>query len=210
MFAVLGNIEFQVVGSPESLKRDSSVSFPEHKVVENKPKLQFTGPELDEVTIDLQFHKSFANPRARRDAIYAARDAANALPLVFGNGEHWGSFVIVRASETHKWNAADGTPVAIQMNLQLKEWAPDTNIDPAAPPQPSTPPLALVPPGTLQPGQTVAGTIITNPETGAQVVVFAGPATGASAIASNPAAAGGASPDAMPNDIPVSTIVRAA
>jgi phage protein U len=207
MFAVLGTIEFQVVGSPESLKRDSKVTFPEHKVVENKPKLQFTGPELDEVTIDLQFHQEFTNPRAQRNAIYAARDAHQALALVFGNGEHWGSFVIVSASETHKWNAADGTPVAIAMSLVLKEWVPDTNIDPAAPPTPATPPLGLAAAGAA--GFVVAARQIVDPKTGAPVLVFTGPAVGTSAITSNPQPAGNSSPDVMPDDIPVSTIVRA-
>lgn len=203
MFGVLGTIEFEAMGSPESIRRESAVNYPEHKVVQDKPKLQFLGPELDEVTLELRFHQRFTNPRLSRDAIYMARDAHMPLPLVFATGEHWGIFVITKAVETHKWMASDGTPLALDLSLSLKEWV--TDIDASTPPQPATPPLALVNPGQLQPGKSPAGTIVANPNTGARVVAFQQPITGASALVNNPAPSG---PNLLFTDVFTDSITR--
>lgn len=207
MFAVLGTIEFDALGSPEGIQRDRAMTFAEHKVVEGTPRLQQIGAGLDRLELDLLFHVSFTTPRAQRDALYAALDAARALALVWGNGEHWGYYVIESASETQRWLATDGNPIALAMRVQLKTWALDSEFDPLAPPTPATPPLALVKLGELAPGQSVAGTVLTNPETGAQIVVFAKPITGASALVNNPPSS--APGNTTASDVSTSAIVRA-
>ena len=209
MFAVLGNIEFEALGSPEQMRRERAMHFAEHKVVEGFPRLQQIGNELDQISIDLKFHRSFTNPRAQRDAIHAALDAGKALALVWASGEHWGYFVIEKATDTGQHLAADGNPIALEMNLSLKAWAPDSEFDPLAPPKPDTPPLALVSPGALAPGQSVAGTVVTNPDTGAQVVIFEAPITGASALTHNPVPSGASGPAVLYTDAPPSAITRA-
>src|SRR5579871_4083352 len=100
VFAALGEILFQVVGSPEGMRSSRGWSYAEHKVVEDLPRLQWVGDELEEITLELKFHAQFANPAESRDLIYAAADTHLALPLVFMTGRYAGDFVIVKAEET--------------------------------------------------------------------------------------------------------------
>jgi phage protein U len=195
MFATLGNIFFEVVGSPESMRTSRSWRYAEHPLVEALPKLQFMGAELDQVELELKFHASFCNPAAQRDAIYAAGDAAQALPLVFGNGVHKGYFVITEAEETALQLTDDGDEIAIQMHVTLREYALGTEIDPQSPPKPATPPIGLVP--APAPGATTS----TTP---------AAPNTGASAILGAASAPGALTPSLNPDNVPPASIVRSA
>jgi len=146
MFAVLGEIEFQVLSSPHSFERRKPVDYAEHKIVEGKPRLQATGDGLEILTFEMLFHASFVNPDDQLAALEAAAGDHRARALVFGNGVHRGYFVISEISETAIASAADGTRIAARATVTLKEWAPDSQLtDPAAPPKPATPPLAVVP-----------------------------------------------------------------
>lgn len=196
MFCVLGNITFQALGSPEVLDSSSASSYAEHKTVESMPRLQWVGEELEELSLDIMLHVSFSNPAADLAQLQAARKAHQAMALVFGNGYHAGYFVITKLSKSPKQLAADGSIIAIELKLQLKQWAQSIEVDPTAPPQPaSTPPGMIV--GNLKPGQQVAGAV--NPVTG--VVTFPATQAGVSAAVISPqeaAVLGGADPNAVP------------
>ena len=69
MFAVLGDIEFEVVGSPESYESADGYDFPEQRVIESKPRLQWVGDELERLNFELMWHASFTNPASTARAV---------------------------------------------------------------------------------------------------------------------------------------------
>ena len=65
MFAVLGDIEFELITYWDGFEATFGVDYAEHARIEGKPGLQFIGDRLDEIQISLVFHQHW---RARRRA----------------------------------------------------------------------------------------------------------------------------------------------
>jgi len=65
LFAVLGEIPFQVVGSPEGYESRRGYDFAEHRVIESKPRLQWLGNDLERLKFELRLHSSFTDPAAK-------------------------------------------------------------------------------------------------------------------------------------------------
>src|ERR1700749_1556885 len=94
MFATLGAVTFELLGSPYAYEASYRWTYAEHEVVEARPLLQWISEELQIISIDLRFHASFTDPAAQLDSLLATARAHSAQALVLGNGEHQGYFVI--------------------------------------------------------------------------------------------------------------------
>jgi len=206
MFALLGEILFEVLISPEAFRASNAYSYAEHKVIEARPRLQWLSTDLQKISLDLGFHVAFTNPAQQMNLLRAAAEDHQARPLVFGNGLHRGYFVIESLEETHQQLADDGSYVAISARVELREWVPGADFDPFAPPRRSTPP-----PGTLRalqtgtpPPQSLITSLAAAPGVSYSAATYSQP--GVSGIA-------GTGPSAVtpgnPDDVPLSTIVRA-
>jgi phage protein U len=215
MFALLGEIPFEVIGSPETLESLRTYEYAEHKVVEGRPRLQWVADGLEMITLQMLFHASFTNPALQLGLLQAAAADHGASPLLFGNGVHRGYFIVISFETASKQLSQAGDPIAILARVNLKEWPLGAELDPSAPPRPTTPPLGIV---IAQPG-AATGTIpysapqaITSTVTPPSAVYLppALAAPGVSPILNNPALAGTTSPALLPNDVPTGWIVRAA
>ena len=122
MFAQLGDISFELITYFDGLEGKKSYTFAEHQVIEGKPRLQFIGEGLDEITIQLRFHVQYCDPYAEFKRIQEAAATHQALPFVFGNGIYKGQFVITEIGDTVENTAADGTLIAMGARVALKEW----------------------------------------------------------------------------------------
>src|SRR5712691_10545344 len=109
MFALLDEIFFEVLTSPEAFRASSEYTYAEHKVVEAAPRLQWLANELQKISLELNFHAAFVNPKTQMDLLRAAAEDHQARALIFGNGVHRGYFVIDSIEETHQQLAADGS-----------------------------------------------------------------------------------------------------
>jgi phage protein U len=128
VFAVLGDIPFEVIGSPEGYESADGYDFPEQRVIESKPRLQWVGDELERLSFDLMWHSSFTNPGAQLAQLRANAALHLALPLVFGDGDFRGFFVIESIKVKSQQLSASGAPIAIRVALALKEWVADPQL----------------------------------------------------------------------------------
>lgn len=122
MFLLLGDIGLAKLTSPTDMDLRRAYSYPEHLVAEGKPLMQFTGTALDEINLSLLIHADFAVPQTMWDDLTALSDRHDAFPLSQGNGLLLGWFVITEISRTTTVAAADGTLLAIEVKLGLKEY----------------------------------------------------------------------------------------
>lgn len=198
-FAVLGNITFEAISSPESIQASHAWKFAEHPTVESTPKLQFIGNELKEISLEILLHVSFASPASDTAALEAAAEAHQAMALIFGNGDHWGYYVITKLTKNPVKLAADGSIIAITLKLELKQWVKSDAL--AQLPSPESAPGMIV--GALAPGQSVAGVVAAD-----GTVSFPAPQAGTSAIVSNPAASGAPEEGDDPDLVPTTTAAR--
>jgi phage protein U len=189
VFAVLGEIQFEVVGSPEGYESSGAYDFSEQRVIESKPRLQWVGDQLDRLNFDLMWHASFTNPAAQLALLRATAAQHLALPLVFGDGGFRGFFVVESIAVKSQQLSAGGAPIAIRVALALKEWIAN--------------PLVLsrtLPAKPLQPlGLTSAGK-----------EAASGNLPGISVLLNNPSAMGTSGPELIAGDVSATVIVRGA
>jgi phage protein U len=99
MFAVLGEILFEVLTSPAGFRAQTEYHYAEHQVLEAPSRLQWLADGLQRITLELGFHVAFTNPYLQMTLLYTAAELHGALPLVFGNGIYRGFFVIESIEE---------------------------------------------------------------------------------------------------------------
>ena len=190
MFAVLGDIPFQVVGSPESLSDSRGYDYAEHRVIQDRPVLQWLADDLETIQLEMLLHQSFTNPTVNLLLLLQAAESHAALPLVFGNGYFRGYFVIVKIDTLSKQLSGTGDLFAITVRLSLRE--SPVSFDPAAPAIPSFVPIGIA--------------AAANPTTPGQAL----PAGGVSALLGPITPVAPIAPSLRPNDVSISTIVRSA
>jgi phage protein U len=193
VFAVLGDIQFEVVGSPEGYESAGAYDFPELRVIESKPRLQWVGDELERLSFDLMWHASFTNPAAQLALLRATAAQHLALPLVFGNGGFRGFFVIESIKVKSQQLSAGGAPIAIRVALALKEWIAG---------------LQLLSSTRRAGAFSLLG--LATASTGTVAGVSAGLTSGLSALLSTLSATGPNTPELEANDVSASVIVRSA
>ena len=88
MFAVLGDIEFELITYWDGFEATFGVDYAEHARIGGKPGLQFVGDRLDEIQITLVFHQHYCVPDVELARLRTAMKAHQALALVFGNGDY--------------------------------------------------------------------------------------------------------------------------
>lgn len=143
MLCVLGKIEFHRLSwKSHTVKR--AVNYAQHGRIKGKPLLEPVFDELVEISVELAWHKMFADPATSIAQIEAALAEKLPLPLVMG-GRFVGVFVIKETTETPVFYLNNSLLMASGITLQLLEYAgplPDEAFGP-----PSS--LAIAKPGVM-------------------------------------------------------------
>lgn len=133
MFAVLGDIEFELITYWDGFEMTSGVDYAEHARIEGKPGLQFIGDRLDEIQIALVFHQHYCVPDTKLTRLRTAMKAHQALALVFGNGDYRGWFVITDITAVSEQTDSTGNVLAMNATVSLREYTGDPK-NPLKPP----------------------------------------------------------------------------
>lgn len=128
MFAQLGDIRFDLITYFDGLNASKKIDYAEHATIEGKPKLQYIGEALETINIKLSFHADFCDPAGELRRLKDAASRYEPLPFVFGNGLYKGNYVIEEITETVQQSFSDGTVMAVEVEVRLKEWIKDQAI----------------------------------------------------------------------------------
>lgn len=128
MYAQLGDIRFDLITYFDGLDASKKFDYAEHAIIEGKPHLQFIGEALETLKIKLNFHSSFCNPEIELKRLKDAVSMHEPLPFVFGNGVYKGNYIIEEINENIQHTFKDGTLMAIDVEVSLKEWVKDKGI----------------------------------------------------------------------------------
>jgi phage protein U len=123
MFAQLGNIIFHGLFGFESFESTDNPTYAQHDLINAKPVLQPTGFELEELTITIKMHGEFCNPSESIAALKKSKTSFEVLPLIKGNGQYLGDFVIAEMGHIETATFADGTILEATVTLLLREYA---------------------------------------------------------------------------------------
>ena len=125
MFAVFGDIYFDLPTYFDGLNTACNAEFAEHKVIEAKPRLQYTGDQLNEINIEIALHAFFCIPQDNLEQLRDALADHKARDFSFGNGEYLGSYVLTSLQETAQQTDAEGRLIEVRAHLTLKEYVGD-------------------------------------------------------------------------------------
>ena len=125
VFATLGDVLLSPRLSPSAFDAQQGAMFAEHALFSRAPRLQYTGRELDALSLTFDLHFSFCTPVEERKKLETMLREHQAHPLVFGDGTWWGYFVLERLSTTLEQCSPSGTPWLISMQAELKEYTGD-------------------------------------------------------------------------------------
>ena len=122
MFAQLGDIQFDLITYFDGISDTVTYNYAEHERINNKTLLQFLGENLQEFTIKLNLHSNFCVPEDEILKIRTEAKLGKPLKFIKGNGEYLGAFVISQIRKTTEQTSPEGDLIAIQVELQLKEY----------------------------------------------------------------------------------------
>lgn len=126
MIGTFGSMVFESSGQKvhtfDDFERRGTAAFAEHAVVEGKPRLEFTGDNLDEVSFTVRLDLAQGiDPEPQITRFREIKAAGEAQTLIIG-GVPLGGFVITSLSE--KWRIVDnrGRLTLAALDLSLKEY----------------------------------------------------------------------------------------
>ncbi len=126
MIGTFGNIAFETstkkVLTFDEFERVTAAIFAEHKVIDQKPKLQLTGLALDQITFSI-FLSAFlgVDPADEIQSFKEIAAKGEARKLIMG-GQVVGDFVLVNMTEKWSHVNARGKVVTAMLNITLKEY----------------------------------------------------------------------------------------
>lgn len=124
----LGDIAFEAsvfkILTFDKLKRTGKGRWTEHNIIGEKPKLEFLGPSLEEINLDIHLNSLFnVIPEDELQRLRHYRDTGEVLTFVLGNkvvGK--GKYVIMGVDETHTAYSHKGKLIKADASISLKEY----------------------------------------------------------------------------------------
>lgn len=140
-WGTLGDLVFDLLTAPSSMSVTDGVTYARHNLVGGKPRLQFTGQDLQVVHLGIHWH-FLVHPDIEGGikALLAAMRDRQVLDLVIGDeassGIYAGSYVIEKIPHQVTKHLPNGRIADVDLTLELVEWADDPELV-LAPPAPA-------------------------------------------------------------------------
>ena len=117
----LGNITFVGIKGFSAYSSTLQANLVQHALIENKPRLQRVGMNLEEINATIRLHVAFCNPEAELSKLYAALESSEILPLTNGEGDYFGKFVLESIALTVNKTDTRGRYEFVEANIKLLE-----------------------------------------------------------------------------------------
>lgn len=112
----------QQVRTFSGFQRQRKARFARHDVINSKPLIEYTGDDLDTITLDMRFDVFLGiDPRSELDLLGAIKESGEAYPLVIG-GTVLADYVITDMSEDWRRIDGRGNVIVASVNVQLLEY----------------------------------------------------------------------------------------
>ena len=126
MYGQLGDIVFDGLFGPDKHIRRDSVSLPQHKRINRRPRNQFTGVDLGKLKLSIRLHISFVEVEETIEKIRNHRNSATHLKYITGSGNVIGTFLIHKTKEKRLHEDKRGNIVEAELELELVETVSST------------------------------------------------------------------------------------
>lgn len=123
MWAVLGDIEFELRNQPSRQDERASADYAQHALIQGKPRLEWVADALDELTLELTLHALLVDPEAQIRRLKAALRAHEPLPYVLGSGDYRGVYLLTEVDTTTRRTDAQGRLISATVSVSLLEYS---------------------------------------------------------------------------------------
>ena len=127
MFAQLGDVKFELLNSFTNVEETHAAHFAKHDVLKGRPRLQAMGNDLTELRFGMKLHWKLGDVDTAYRGLVAAKEAQQAVSLVYGSGRFVGWFVIERLTARTTQMDAHGRTAARELDVELTEFIGDPN-----------------------------------------------------------------------------------
>ena len=127
MYATLGDVNFEFLNSFSDFEETHSAVFAKHDVLAGRPRLQAMGNDLTTVRFGVGLHWKLGNPDTAYKGLIQAKEAQQAVSLVFGSGRFVGWWVIERVTSRTLKQDGQGRTSARELDVELTEFVGDPN-----------------------------------------------------------------------------------
>lgn len=122
MFATLGSLSFDVLGSPTKWQTEKKYKYEPIYVIGAPPVLQWIYDDLRHIQWSIYMHQMWMDPQSGIQDLVQLAETHQPQALVLGNGQNLGQFVVSQQRLRQVWQADDGTPIAAEMEIELTEY----------------------------------------------------------------------------------------
>lgn len=133
MYAILGEIPFEMTDGFTALSLRHEARFAYHDVIAAKPRTQSLGHKLDKLEFELRLHWRLGDVGGQYAALVQAQKSQQAQALVTGSGQMMGFFCINQLSVTATATNDTGDVIAMDISVDLTEYSGDPNAPNDAP-----------------------------------------------------------------------------
>lgn len=123
MLLQLGDIVFEKAFGPDTINRADETTYAEHALISQKPRLQPTANNLEEIELPIRLRAEWCNVADTILKLKNSKDSFEVLPLLMGTGRYLGDFVILKTDEAQTITLADGFAIEAVITVSLKEYA---------------------------------------------------------------------------------------
>ena len=127
MFAQLGDVRFEVLHSFTSFEESHVANFAKYDVLKGRPRLQAMGNDLTALRFALRLHWRLGDVDTAYRGLVGAKEAQQAVGLVYGSGRFVGWFVIERLTSRTTQMDGNGRTAARELDVELTEFVGDPN-----------------------------------------------------------------------------------
>ncbi|RRW38523.1 phage tail protein [Ectopseudomonas oleovorans] len=123
MWAVLGDIEFELRNQPSRQDDRITADYAQHALIQGKPRSEWVGDGLDELTLELTLHALLGDPEAQIRRLKTALRAHEPLPYVLGSGDYRGVYLLTEVGTTTRRTDAQGRLISATVSVSLMEYS---------------------------------------------------------------------------------------
>lgn len=123
MWAVLGDIEFELRNQPTRQDDRITADYAQHALIQGKPRTEWVGDGLDEITLELTLHAFLGDPEAQIRRLKTALRAHEPLPYVLGSGDYRGVYLLTEVGTTTRRTDAQGRLISAMVTVSLLEYS---------------------------------------------------------------------------------------
>jgi len=126
MIGSFGSVIFEVsrekIFTFDNFKRVKKANFAQHKIINHKPILEYTGSDLDSIDFTIHLNINIGiSPKEELKKLSDIIDSGEEKKLIIGN-DIAGKFVLTQISEDHKFIDNKGRILIADITLKLLEY----------------------------------------------------------------------------------------